>query len=89
LVLAAYAVGVTGVSLLTWSRAADRRVLSLLAMPAAFAATHFGWGLGFLEGLLLGRSPAVASGNARTSGSKDAATDRVGSPPRRPGGQTA
>ena len=88
-VLAAYALGVTGVSVLTWSRAADRGELSLLAMPAAFAATHFGWGLGFLEGLLLGRSPAVASGNTRTSDTADAATDRVGSPPRRPGGQTA
>ena len=70
-VLAAYALGVTGVSLLTWSRAADRRELSLPTMPTAFAATHFGWGLGFLEGLLLRRSPAVASGNTRTSDAAD------------------
>jgi hypothetical protein len=65
--LALYLAGVIVIGAVTWWGSADRRDTSLLAMPAAFAATHFGWGLGFLEGLLLGRSPAVASGSTRTS----------------------
>jgi succinoglycan biosynthesis protein ExoA len=65
--LALYLAGVIVIGAVTWWGSADRRDTSLLAMPAAFAATHFGWGLGFLEGLLLGRTPAVASGSTRTS----------------------
>jgi hypothetical protein len=61
-----YLVGVTAVAGATWWRAPDRSEVSLLAMPAAFVATHVGWGLGFLEGLLLKSAPAVATGNART-----------------------
>jgi cellulose synthase/poly-beta-1,6-N-acetylglucosamine synthase-like glycosyltransferase len=89
LALATYALGVAAVGLLTWWQHPERAQTSLLAMPAAFAATHFGWGLGFLEGLLLGRTPAVASGSSRTSAPAAVPTDRVGSPPRRPGGQAA
>jgi succinoglycan biosynthesis protein ExoA len=32
-----------------------------LPVVGAFAAMHLGWGLGFLEGLVLGRTPAAAS----------------------------
>ncbi|MDO5698385.1 MAG: glycosyltransferase family 2 protein [Dermatophilus congolensis] len=32
------------------------------ALPAAFAGVHYGWGLGFLEGYLLGKQPRRASG---------------------------
>jgi succinoglycan biosynthesis protein ExoA len=65
--LGLYLTGVVVIGAVTWCGSADRGETSLLAMPAAFAATHFGWGLGFLEGLLLGRTPAVASGSTRTS----------------------
>lgn len=34
------------------------------ALPPAFAAVHTGWGLGMLEGLLLGKEPHLASGNS-------------------------
>lgn len=37
--------------------------LNVAALPGAFAAMHYGWGLGFLEGILLGRKPARASGS--------------------------
>jgi succinoglycan biosynthesis protein ExoA len=34
---------------------------SVLSLAAAFVAMHVGWGLGFLEGLLLRRTPAASS----------------------------
>lgn len=90
LVLPAYALGVVGVSLRTWRQSAERKSMSLLAMPAAFAATHYGWGLGFLEGLVARLAPAVASGSSVTSDDHSGVSlDRVAGPPRRPGGQTA
>jgi cellulose synthase/poly-beta-1,6-N-acetylglucosamine synthase-like glycosyltransferase len=64
--LCLYLFGSVVIGTATWWRT-ERRETSLLAIPAAFAATHYGWGLGFLEGLLLGRTPALASGSARTS----------------------
>lgn len=36
------------------------------ALPAAFVAMHVGWGLGFLEGFVIGRTPALASGSSAT-----------------------
>jgi succinoglycan biosynthesis protein ExoA len=70
-ILGLYLTGVVAVSLATWLREPDRRSISLPALPGAFAAAHFGWGLGFLEGLILGRIPAVASGSTRTSAPAD------------------
>lgn len=67
LVPALYALGVIVVGVATWFHVPERDQASLVGMPAAFAATHLGWGLGFLEGLLLGRTPVVASGSTRTS----------------------
>ncbi|WP_168583420.1 glycosyltransferase family 2 protein [Gephyromycinifex aptenodytis] len=40
--------------------------LNVAALPGAFAAMHYGWGLGFLEGILLGRTPARASGSGQS-----------------------
>ena len=65
--LGLYLAGAVVIGAVTWRGLDDRRNTSLIAMPGAFVATHFGWGLGFLEGLLLGRTPAVASGSIRTS----------------------
>lgn len=62
-----YLAGVLLAGLAVWSRDPEREGVSLPALPAAFAATHFGWGLGFLEGLVLSRKPAVASGSTQTS----------------------
>jgi succinoglycan biosynthesis protein ExoA len=67
LFLVLYLAGAVVIGAITWWGLDDRRNTSLIAMPGAFVATHFGWGLGFLEGLLLGRTPAVASGSTRTS----------------------
>lgn len=72
LIPGSYLAGVAAVSVLTWLRHPDREQLSMVALPAAFVATHFGWGLGFLEGLLLKRSPALASGSSRTRGTAGA-----------------
>ena len=66
-VLAAYLGGTAVVGAATWWQTSNRRQASLVAVPAAFAATHYGWGLGFLEGLLLSRAPALASGSTRTA----------------------
>lgn len=63
---AMYLAGVAAVSVLTWRTNPERAGVSLPALPAAFVATHLGWGLGFLEGLLLRRTPALASGDSRT-----------------------
>ena len=39
-----------------------------LSLPLSFLAMHYGWGLGFLEGYVLGRTPQRARGNSRTAG---------------------
>ncbi len=67
LTLPAYGLGMVAIGLLTWWRLPGRVQVSLPAMPAAFVTTHFGWGLGFLEGLLFARTPAVASGSTQTA----------------------
>ncbi|SDS94946.1 glycosyltransferase [Microlunatus soli] len=61
-----YLAGIVVVSVVTWCRSAERADVAAAALPAAFVATHTGWGLGFLEGLLFKRSPAVASGDSRS-----------------------
>jgi len=71
LFLILYLAGAVAIGAVTWCGLDDRRNTSLIAMPGAFVATHFGWGLGFLEGLVLGRAPAVASGSTRTSAAVD------------------
>lgn len=52
------------------ARPADQQV-SLPDLPAAFFAMHVGWGVGFLEGVFLGRTPALASGSSATGGAVD------------------
>lgn len=42
----------------------DSAEVSKPALPAAFAGIHYGWGVGFLEGYLLGRQPHRASNKA-------------------------
>lgn len=42
-------------------QAGSREQVRPLPLLGAFAAMHLGWGLGFLEGYLLGRTPAAAS----------------------------
>ena len=81
--LGAYLGGVVVVAAATWWRDPGRGKASVSAMPAAFVATHYGWGLGFLEGLLLRRTPALASGSART-GQSMSLVDRTspGVPPK-------
>ena len=58
-----YAALVALASVLTWRKRPAGEKTSWLALPAAFVVTHAGWGLGFLEGMLLGRKPACASGS--------------------------
>jgi succinoglycan biosynthesis protein ExoA len=60
---APYLALVMAASVLTWRRRSATEKTSLLAMPAAFVATHVGWGLGFIEGVALRRTPACASGS--------------------------
>ncbi|GAB47070.1 glycosyltransferase family 2 protein [Mobilicoccus pelagius] len=45
--------------------APEDRTVSAAALPGAFLAMHYGWGLGFLEGYLLRKSPARASARTR------------------------
>lgn len=62
--LAPYAAGVSAASVAAWrSRPRDtsQPTARRTALPAAFAAMHYGWGIGFLEGLLLEKGPALAS----------------------------
>jgi succinoglycan biosynthesis protein ExoA len=62
--LTPYASLVVTASVLAYRRR-DRDVeTSWAALPLAFMTTHAAWGLGFLEGLALGLSPALASGKA-------------------------
>lgn len=65
--LTPYAVGVAAASAAAWRhRPLDGMPPRAAALPAAFAAMHYGWGLGFLEGLVLRRDPALASATRAT-----------------------
>jgi cellulose synthase/poly-beta-1,6-N-acetylglucosamine synthase-like glycosyltransferase len=75
-----YLAMVTAVSVLTWRKRPAGEKTSWIAIPAAFVVTHAGWGLGFLEGMLLRRRPACASGSqaVRSSASRaDISRNRV------------
>lgn len=60
--VAPYAAGITGATAVTMRKGYGQDRLSPLPLAGAFAAMHFGWGLGFLEGILLRLTPAAASG---------------------------
>lgn len=61
-------VGVVGLaSVKAWKARETSDEVNAAALPAAFAAVHYGWGLGFLEGYLLGKQPRRASGADTTS----------------------
>lgn len=57
-----------------WREAPTKPGIAWVAVPLAFAATHYGWGLGFLEGRVLGRQPARASGSAASTAATESAT---------------
>ncbi len=63
---APYAVAVLLASVLAWRRREPEKQTSVAALPVAFSVMHIAWGMGFVEGLVLGRRPALASGNAAT-----------------------
>lgn len=65
LLLLPYAGVVTLASVRAWGGRDRHHDASAPALPVAFAAIHSGWGLGMLEGLLLGRQPYRASGDSR------------------------
>jgi GT2 family glycosyltransferase len=60
--VAPYAVGLTGATAVTMRKGYGQESLRPLPLAGAFAAMHVGWGLGFLEGILLRLTPAAASG---------------------------
>lgn len=70
LLLVPYATGVAGASAQLWWRhrqATGRPPSGRISwpwVPACFVTVHTAWGLGMLEGCLLGRRPARASGNS-------------------------
>ncbi len=62
LLAAPYAAGLVAATALTARKTDEEGAdVSKVALPAAFAAMHLGWGLGFLEGLVLRLSPADSS----------------------------
>lgn len=61
-----YVLGVGAASGAAWRRRGPAEV-DPVSLPLSFMAMHYGWGLGFLEGYLLGRAPQRASGNSRTA----------------------
>lgn len=65
--LTPYLALVTAASVQAWRGRNPEEDVSAATLPAAFAAVHSGWGLGMLEGLLLGRQPYLASGNSTIS----------------------
>jgi cellulose synthase/poly-beta-1,6-N-acetylglucosamine synthase-like glycosyltransferase len=60
--VAPYAVGLVAAAGLTLRKGYGQDQLRPLPLVGAFAAMHLGWGLGFLEGLILRLTPAAASG---------------------------
>lgn len=65
LLLLPYAGLVTVASVQAWRGRDPDQDVSAGALPVAIVAVHSGWGLGMLEGLLLGRQPYLASGDSR------------------------
>ena len=61
-----YLAAVAAASVAVWRDRPAQEPTSAAALPFAFLAMHAGWGLGFLEGLLLARPPALASGSSDT-----------------------
>ena len=51
-------------SVRSWQQRVPGQQTSAAAIPASFLAIHSGWGLGMLEGSVLGKQPARASGNS-------------------------
>ena len=51
-------------SVRSWKQRVPGQQTSAAAIPASFMAIHSGWGLGMLEGSVLGKQPARASGNS-------------------------
>lgn len=63
---APYAAGVVAATAIAWRRRPAEPV-DPATLPLSFLAMHYGWGLGFLEGYVLGRVPQRASGNSATA----------------------
>jgi succinoglycan biosynthesis protein ExoA len=59
---APYAAGLAGATVVTQRKGYGQEDLDAPSLAGAFAAMHFGWGLGFLEGYLFKLTPAAASG---------------------------
>jgi glycosyltransferase involved in cell wall biosynthesis len=59
--VAPYGAALTGATAVTLRKGYGQERLRPLPLLGAFAAMHLGWGLGFLEGLLLRLTPAAAS----------------------------
>lgn len=66
LVFAPYVGGLLAASVRAWQRRTPGQAVSPGALPGSFVAMHYGWGLGFLEGLLSSAEPASASGTSHT-----------------------
>lgn len=62
-----YLVALRAASSRAWRRRDPGVRTSATSLPLAFVAMHGGWGLGFLEGYLLGSAPARASGSSLTA----------------------
>lgn len=60
---APYLLGVGAATALAWRDRDPATDVDPLALPLTFPAMHYGWGLGFIEGYVFGRTPALASGN--------------------------
>ncbi|MDQ1288319.1 MAG: succinoglycan biosynthesis protein ExoA [Actinomycetota bacterium] len=60
--VAPYVAGLAGATVATRRKGYGEEDLDVVPLAGAFAAMHFGWGLGFLEGYLLRLTPAAASG---------------------------
>lgn len=74
LMLTPYTSLVLTASVLAYRNRDRDAVTSWLALPPTFMAMHAAWGLGFLEGLTLGLTPATASGRADMSSAVEANT---------------
>ncbi len=61
-----YAAVISYASSQAWRRRPAGEDVSALSLPLAFMGMHVGWGVGFLEGMVLKRPPALASGSSAT-----------------------
>ncbi len=62
-----YAAVISYASAESWLKRPVDEDVSISSLPLAFMGMHVGWGVGFLEGMLLKRAPALASGSSATS----------------------